>query len=251
SEACDMLQALADKDFEGKVLPFAQRDSLVIGAVQERAEKLGIALLPPLLMPFSNEGLRESLATLLPEQSSGPLVDMAQAVGEGWLELWYQPKIDARALVMRGAEALLRVRHPAWGIVPPTYFAPDDDSRSGTVSDSVVRLAVEDWYRFFAQSGQVEIAINLPIAFLNDRESINCLCKQLPNHAAFEGLSSRSVDLNSCAIWIRRWRLRDGYVFARSPLRSTTPNRNGSRLPSYPTFPLSSSKSAGNLSPDA
>ena len=188
SEACDMLQALADKDFEGKVLPFAQRDSLVVGAVQERAEKLGIALLPLLLMPFSNEGLRESLATFLPEQSSGPLVDMAEAVREDWLELWYQPKIDARARVMRGAEALLRVRHPAWRIVPPTYFAPDDYSRSGTVSDSVVRLAVEDWYWFFAQSGHVEIAINLPIAFLNDRESINCLCKQLPNNAAFEGL---------------------------------------------------------------
>ena len=150
SEACDMLKALADKDFEGKVLPFAQRDSLVVGAVQERAEKLGIALLPPLLMPFSNEGLRESLATFLPEQSSGPLVDMAEAVREDWLELWYQPKIDARARVMRGAEALLRVRHPAWRIVPPTYFAPDDYSRSGTVSDSVVRLAVEDWYWFFA-----------------------------------------------------------------------------------------------------
>ena len=69
----------------------------------------------------------------------------------------------------------LRVRHPAWGIVPPTYFAPDDDSRSGIVSDSVVRVAVEDWYRFFAQSGQVEIAITLPIAFLKERESINGL----------------------------------------------------------------------------
>ena len=63
TEACDMLQALADKDFEGKVLPFAPRDSAVVGTVQERAEKLRIALLPPLLMPFSNEGLRESIAT--------------------------------------------------------------------------------------------------------------------------------------------------------------------------------------------
>jgi hypothetical protein len=82
TEACDMLQALADKDFEGKVLPFAPRDSVVVGAVQERAEKLGIALLPPLLMPLSNEGLRESIATLLPEESSGPVVDMAEAVRE-------------------------------------------------------------------------------------------------------------------------------------------------------------------------
>ena len=61
-------------------MPFAPRDAAVVGTVQERAEKL-IALLPPLLMPFSNEGLRESIATLLLEESSGPVVDMAQAVG--------------------------------------------------------------------------------------------------------------------------------------------------------------------------
>lgn len=187
-EACDMLQALADKDFEGKVLPFAPRDSAVVGTVQERAEKLGIALLPPLLMPFSNEGLRESIATLLPDQSSGPLVDMAEAVREGWLELWYQPKIDARALVMRGAEAHLRVRHPAWGIVPPAYFAPDDSSGSEGVSNAVISRAVEDWHRFFAQNGPVETAINLPAAVLKDRQAIDRLCKQLPTQTAFEGL---------------------------------------------------------------
>ena len=132
-------------------MPFAPRDSAVVGTVQERAEKLRIALLPPLLMPFSNEGLRESIATLLPEESSGPVVDMAQAVREGWLELWYQPKIETRALVMRGAEALSRVRHPAWGIVPPAYFAPEDSGSPDAVSDAVISRAVEDWHRFFAE----------------------------------------------------------------------------------------------------
>jgi len=34
-------------------------------------------------MPFSNERLRESIAILLPEGSSGPLVDMAEAVRGG------------------------------------------------------------------------------------------------------------------------------------------------------------------------
>jgi EAL domain-containing protein (putative c-di-GMP-specific phosphodiesterase class I) len=188
TEACDMLQALADKDFEGKVLPFAPRDSAVVSTVQERAEKLGIALLPPLLMPFSNESLRESIATLLPDQSAGPLIDMSEAVREDWIELWYQPKIDARALAMRGAEALLRVRHPVWGIVPPAYFAPDDNGGSDGVSNAVISRAIEDWHRFFAQNGPVETAINLPIAVLKDHEAIGRLCKRLPTHAAFEGL---------------------------------------------------------------
>jgi len=64
--------------------------------------------------------------------------------GGKWLELWCQPKIETRALVMRGAEALSRVRHPAWGIVPPAYFAPEDSGSPDAVSDAVISRAVED-----------------------------------------------------------------------------------------------------------
>jgi DNA-binding NtrC family response regulator len=78
--AGDVLRVLAAKDFECKALPFAQRDSAVLAPLQDLAEQIGIALLPPLLMPFSKERLRESIAILLPESASGPLVDMAEAV---------------------------------------------------------------------------------------------------------------------------------------------------------------------------
>jgi len=33
--------------------------------------------------------------------------------------MWYQPKIDLREMLLCGAEALIRMRHPTWGIVPP------------------------------------------------------------------------------------------------------------------------------------
>jgi hypothetical protein len=176
------------KHFEGKVLPFAPRDSAALAPIQDLAERLGISLLPPLLMPFSKERLRESIAIFLPEESSGPLVDMAEAVRCGWVELWYQPKIDARAVVMRGVEALLRIRHPV-GIVPPAYLVPSDgDPRFAPLSESVISRAVEDWYYFFAQRGPIETAINLPMAFLQEPGSISRLCRQLPDNAAFDGL---------------------------------------------------------------
>jgi hypothetical protein len=66
-----MLEALAAKDFDGSVLPFAERDSVALETVQDLAEQLGITLLPPLLMPFTKERLRESVAILLPEGTSG------------------------------------------------------------------------------------------------------------------------------------------------------------------------------------
>ena len=119
----------------------------------------------------------------------GPLVDLVEAVRSEWLELWYQPKIDARALVMHGAEGLLRVRHPSSGILPPKYFiANDGDPRLRSVSEVVINRAISDWYQFLGEGGFVEIAINLPIAFLQDAGAVDYLCQSLPDHSAFEGL---------------------------------------------------------------
>jgi EAL domain-containing protein (putative c-di-GMP-specific phosphodiesterase class I) len=92
-------------------------------------------------------------------------------------------------MVMLGAEALLRVRHPSWGILPPAYFiASDGDPRRASISEFVIRRAIDDWYAFFGERGHVEIAINLPMAFLQDPKAVDYLSQSLPDHPAFEGL---------------------------------------------------------------
>lgn len=50
--------------------------------------------------------------------------DLAEAVAKGQLELFFQPKIDARQLEVGAVEALLRWRHPAMGLVSPARFIP-------------------------------------------------------------------------------------------------------------------------------
>jgi EAL domain-containing protein (putative c-di-GMP-specific phosphodiesterase class I) len=165
---------------------------LALRAVQELGQTLGMSMLPPLSTPFGIGGLRDRVATLLPGGSPpSATVDVAEAARAGWLELWYQPKIDTRALVQRGAEALVRMRHPTWGVVAPSYFVPDDgDPSLRALSEFVIRRAVDDWRYFADQHGHnVEMAINLPIAFLQDPESVRSLCQQMPNHPAFDGLT--------------------------------------------------------------
>ncbi len=64
-------------------------------------------------------GMNEGAATQL------ELVqDLRQALAAGQLSLQYQPKVDARSGRVRSAEALLRWRHPAHGMVSPSVFVP-------------------------------------------------------------------------------------------------------------------------------
>jgi len=188
--AGEMLNALAAHAFDGKVLLLGPRDSRAMEAVRRLGEELGIAMLPTLATPFSSERLRDAIACLLPaEAPPNPPVDAAEAVRAGWLELWYQPKIGTRTLTLREAEGLIRIRHPTWGVIPPAYFIPaDGDPHLRGLSEFVIGRVIDDWKHFVDQRGQIELAINLPIAFLKDPDVIKNLCTQMPDHSAFEGL---------------------------------------------------------------
>jgi EAL domain-containing protein (putative c-di-GMP-specific phosphodiesterase class I)/CheY-like chemotaxis protein len=189
-EAGEILKKLAAMEFGGRVLLLGPRESLMVVAVQELGEQLGVAMLPALPTPFRHEDLRRSVGGLVPaEPRPSPPVDVAEALHAGWFELWYQPKIDVGCPSIRGAEALIRIRHPTWGIVPPARFMPSDgDPHVRALSEFVIGRAVDDWRNFVSRHGHVELAINLPITFLQHSDFVSRLCHRLPDHPAFEGL---------------------------------------------------------------
>ena len=50
--------------------------------------------------------------------------ELRHAIERGELELHYQPQFNLASGAIQGAEALLRWRHPVFGIVPPVQFIP-------------------------------------------------------------------------------------------------------------------------------
>ncbi len=103
---------------------------------------IGIAVYPehgsrPKLMPHAALAMRSvklgggaayahfdaTMAVDMREQAE-LLQDLRSAVDRGQLQLFYQPKIDARSLQVTGAEALLRWQHPRRGMVSPVVFIP-------------------------------------------------------------------------------------------------------------------------------
>jgi EAL domain-containing protein (putative c-di-GMP-specific phosphodiesterase class I)/CheY-like chemotaxis protein len=199
SEVTKTLHLLARSNFVGKVMLFGGRASTALLALQDLGEQAGLAMLPPLRTPFRDSDLRLNLSEFLPIPSLPSVpIDVEQALRNGWLELWYQPKIDLKRMALRGAEALIRMRHPTWGVVPPASFIPSDgDPQLRALSEFVVSRAMRDW-AVFAQSGTpIEMTVRLPMSILEDPGFIDRVCPQPPAHAPAARLTVEvsSVDI--------------------------------------------------------
>jgi EAL domain-containing protein (putative c-di-GMP-specific phosphodiesterase class I) len=165
-EACQMMELLAARQFDGKVLVLGPRISPMVSAIRGLGKKLGLAILPLLPTPFGNGDVRDCVAMLLPDAIlTAPPRDSSRRLRTTRHELWYLPKIDTCNLALSGAEAI-----------------------SSAPANFVIAQAVDDWRYFAARHGHVEISVNLPLSFLRDRASVDYLCRQMPDDPAFEGL---------------------------------------------------------------
>lgn len=185
------LKTLVHAAFGGKVLTVGARESMVVEAIPYAGEEYGLAMLPPLTIPFTAKTLLNRLAPpLSAEQAPRRDVDVSAALRAGWVELWYQPKMDAHALTCCGAEALVRIRHPIWGVISPASFVPAySDPHFHNLSEFVIDRALEDWQHFLEQGYPLDISINLPAALLKESQSLRGLCRRMQAHPEFHRLT--------------------------------------------------------------
>ena len=184
-----VMQTLRAQGYGGKVMLFGGRSSAALIRNYEFGEAMGLAMLPPLGTPFRDRDLHANLDGFLPVRPAPPLpVDVDEVLHNGWLELWYQSKISPRSLVPHGAEALVRIRHPTWGVVGPAYYsAGASDPFLHELSQFVVARVLADSTQFAAGNHEVQISVRLPLQALEDMQFIDRMLAHLPDKVRQNG----------------------------------------------------------------
>ncbi|PSU90279.1 c-di-GMP phosphodiesterase [Photobacterium kishitanii] len=91
-------------------------------------------------------------------------IELQKALQNNGLEVWYQPKVNAKNFEIDGAEALVRWKHPVEGYISPAQFIPVAE-RSGLIEQlgrvvmREVFTTVKQWKKQQLLKGRV--AINL------------------------------------------------------------------------------------------
>jgi EAL domain-containing protein (putative c-di-GMP-specific phosphodiesterase class I) len=146
--------------------------------------------MPPLHKPFRIAELQSRL-TQVRDRPPAPagVLELEAALRNNCLELWYQPKVDLKTMRICGAEALIRLRDPVRGVLPPSEFLPPAGDRLYfPLSDFVVKRALADWPAF-ARTGMVErLAVNVPASVLQRPDFVATIRANLPRHPTFPGL---------------------------------------------------------------
>jgi diguanylate cyclase len=112
------------------------------------------------------------------------LRDLRTALERKELELYYQPKIDAKTGKVTAAEALLRWQHPSRGMVPPATFMPIAE-RFGLIRD-IGHWVIEDacrQARVWQDAGlRMRVAINLSAVQMRQQDIVARIEGALARH---------------------------------------------------------------------
>lgn len=190
SDAVEIIRSLSASRFHGDVVLITGRDEATLNEVQAIGERRGLSMLQPLMKPFRLDALRDRISSVHHRDvEPGTGVNLEAALKNRWLELWYQPKIDLRSMLVCGAEALVRLRHPVHGLVTPDHFLPRPrDPLYHPLTDYVVRKSLSDWVAFADHRMVSRLAINVPASVLQRPGFVANLRQHLPRHPKFPGL---------------------------------------------------------------
>ncbi|MFZ2139709.1 MAG: EAL domain-containing protein, partial [Xanthobacteraceae bacterium] len=118
----------------------------------------------------------------------GP-VGLADILDRGWLELFYQPKIELKTKRLVGAEGLVRARHPTRGLLNPGVFLPGaSESDMLRLTERVIITALQDWQACAAAGIPLKLSVNVPVSALVKLPIAGILRQWRPRTSTWPGL---------------------------------------------------------------
>jgi EAL domain-containing protein (putative c-di-GMP-specific phosphodiesterase class I) len=97
------------------------------------------------------------------------LIDLAHSLRAGWVEFWYQPKIELRNRQVIGVEMLARVLHPFHGSLAASVFLSSADEEClAQLSNYAINSALQASRRLSQQGTRLPVTINVPVTALHN-----------------------------------------------------------------------------------
>ncbi|MFZ9629235.1 MAG: EAL domain-containing response regulator [Ilumatobacteraceae bacterium] len=186
TDGMTVMRTLADRQAGANLVLLTGADQAVINGARKVAELSGFNVVAACAKSANITQIEDVLrerSTIVDSGTGGRrLVDdgadersrltaaAIEALDQDLLHLVYQPIMDIESGEVVGAEALVRLDHPALAGVSPELFVPaiEDAGRSGQLLEGVLRCAARDRARVAALAALPTVSINVSVRDLAD-----------------------------------------------------------------------------------
>ena len=183
SDAFAILRSQIPPSYRGVVSIVSGKGIDVVMDVMLLGERLGFRMGKPTLKPFNSEDIWDLVSAAdellerrsigewaMGEQAAAPAsrdLRLRQALDEGLLEVWYQPKLEVATGLVAGAEALIRARAPDGEIITP-YILLRDAAKEDMLrlTDYVLTKVVKDSGPLASLGFSKKLSVNVPASYL-------------------------------------------------------------------------------------
>jgi EAL domain-containing protein (putative c-di-GMP-specific phosphodiesterase class I)/CheY-like chemotaxis protein len=168
-DGIEALRYMARQGVTSGILLASGMDQRVLASARQLGDSLGLKMLGTLQKPAMLEEIETMLAKHLEPGARISVDELRRGIEEHELVVHYQPKVLRAGgdWQVRSAEALVRWRHPQYGLIPPDKFIPlaEEVGIIIPLGEWIIRQACRDAARW---PEHVKLALNLsPVQFRN------------------------------------------------------------------------------------
>ena len=181
-DGVDVLRRLAAESSRAQIILMSGMERRLLDSARKVADMQNLNVVGVLQKPFRPAELRTLLTGLVPAAASksssvsSPEIvvtveDLARAISEGEIVLYYQPKIAVKDKRWIGVEALARWQHPVYGLLRPDTFIhiAENTELALPFTYEVARRALADCAMLGKTMGfKGSLAINVPPSALTE-----------------------------------------------------------------------------------
>jgi len=209
-DGMELIRRLAELHRSVGVILVSSYDRSLIATVESMAKAYSVAVLGAVQKPLTAKKLQAVLSSLHPKKEtvspnpSPPLIaasEVERAVRTGEFETHFQPKVDLKTGQVRGAEALVRWKHPTQGLLRPAVFmrAIEDGGWIERLTQHVVSDALRNCVEWRKAGIAASVSVNLNAAMLSNVSLADRMAALVaesalePAHVTFEVTESTAV----------------------------------------------------------
>lgn len=168
TDGVELLRVLADKVKDSKICLMSGSDARVLNSARRLGSAHGLNVMAALEKPLDINAIRNVIDLMSGNSKFEQDTELARALEQGQIILYYQPVIEMATRRVKGAEALVRWAHPMRGILPPAEFLDEivAEGLMQPMTDHVLKTAIQQAVKWHQLGEKLTVSVNVTASYL-------------------------------------------------------------------------------------